>query len=141
MSTLRIAVALLAAALALLFGAGCGTKSTSSTSQTKPETKTTTKTTTSHNAEKTYKQKACGDLPVSTDRAACRDSYAACAASAKAKVQAYYMSKGPDLYTIARSYANGVYGSSEDERLLGGWQAGFGGCEAALLDEYDHLYR
>lgn len=128
MRTQKVAVALLAVALVVLVGAGCGTKSTSSTSQANPKTKTTTsgtsagtttKTATSHKAKETYKQKSC-DLSLSRDRAACLDSYAICAATAKTKAKAYYASRGPDLDQIATRHANAVYGSSQDERLLGG---------------------
>jgi hypothetical protein len=78
---------------------------------------------------------AC-DLPISGDRLICRDSYTACAPTAKAKVKAYYNSTGPTLDTIAESYAKDIYGSSGFR-----WQAGYAGCLAALMDEYDRLYR
>lgn len=80
---------------------------------------------------------ACGNLPASTDRNACHDSYFSCSLGAKAKVRAYYSGTGASLDTIATHYAKGTYGADP----LGGWQAGYGGCLAALQDEYDRLYR
>ena len=143
MRTPTVALALIAAALALLFGAGCGTKSTG---QAKPETKTTTsgvsvettkKPVSKHNTKSNKAVKACGQYQ-SADLTACRDSYRGCAATAKAKVQAYYSDKGPGLDAIAIKYSKGMYGNAEAGFL---WQAGMSGCLAALTDEYDRLYR
>jgi hypothetical protein len=83
---------------------------------------------------KSTKAQAC-NLPVSSDRFACEDSYTACATSAEAKVKAYYSGSGASLDSIAISYAKGVYGSSGYT-----WQAGYAGCLAALMDEYTRLY-
>jgi hypothetical protein len=68
------------------------------------------------------------------DRWACRDSYNWCSIGAKAKVRSYYNDQGPTLDTIAMRYAKDTY--------LDGpaWQAGYGGCMAALGDAYDSLY-
>jgi hypothetical protein len=64
-----------------------------------------------HDGPASSEATAC-DLPVSGDRAACRNSYSECALSARAKVRSYYSGVGPNLDTIAVSYAKDTYGSS-----------------------------
>jgi len=109
----------------------------STTSAASPSTTTSPETRSSDGGQST-ESRACDHLPASTDRNACQDSYIFCAADrATAKVRAYYSGNGPTLDTIAVRYARSTYGTS----LLGSFQAGVAGCYAALLDEYDRLYR
>jgi hypothetical protein len=75
-------------------------------------------------------------LPVTRDRAVCLSSYGVCLASAKSKVQSYYLGKTTaTLDTIAARWAKDAYGSRGFT-----WQAGMTGCLAALMDEYRLLY-
>jgi hypothetical protein len=62
---------------------------------------------------------------------ACHDSYTACSKIAKAKVRAFKSGKGPNLGVAAGIYAKQTYGSSAV------FKAGYVGCLAALLDEYN----
>ena len=113
------------------------TPPTQTTPHKKNPSTTTAKQEGNTGSRQSAESQSCNDLPVSTDRYACHDSYAICAANrAKAKVQAYYSGNGPTLDSIATRYAKGTYGTS----FYGAWQAGYAGCYAALGAEYDRLY-
>ena len=109
------------------------------TSATSPSTTPTT--TSPENPPRTTggqstEAEACDNLPESTYSNACHDSYVICAATAKAKVQAYYSGNGATLDTIATRHAKDTYGTG----LSGSFQGGYAGCFAALMDEYGRLY-
>jgi hypothetical protein len=104
-------------------------------SATTPSTSSTPAPARAPKASSGSEERMCGNLPVSRDKTACHTAYSACTASAEPKVRAYYESRGPDLDTIAMRYAKSIWGSSDT------WQAAYGGCLAALSDEYDRLYR
>ena len=89
---------------------------------------------------KNTEAKACGSYS-GKDSYACEDSYTICAGEAQGVVERYYTGEGTSLDQFAESYAKETYVGHADpyEDLV--WQAGFAGCLAALMDEYDTLYR
>jgi hypothetical protein len=82
------------------------------------------------------KRQACGSYG-GTDAFACNDSFVfGCVfGHLKERVQAYYEGNAPDPSTQALRWARRFYGRQ------GSWEAGMAGCQAALLDEYQRLYR
>jgi hypothetical protein len=89
----------------------------------------------SHRAHRQSEEQRMCALPVQEDRKACHFSYTYCLTTARADVRKYYNGQGPTLDTIAMRYAKDTYGNDYLN-----WQAGYGGCIAALSDAYDRLY-
>ena len=124
----------IAALLALTTAVGCGGSSTSST---QPPAQANTNGEGAKSGAGGHVSKAASTacpFASSVSRSACEDSYAACAATAKGKVRAFYSKNGPTLQAVATKYAARTYPAS------GASQAGFAGCLAALVNEAERSH-
>jgi hypothetical protein len=128
--TILLAIAALLALTALACGG-------SSTSSTQPPAQANTNGEGAKSGAGGHVSKAASTacpFASSVSRSACEDSYAACAATAKGKVRAFYSKNGPTLQAVATKYAARTYPAS------GASQAGFAGCLAALVNEAERSH-